>query len=74
MRPWDLDTSAAQLRHAMEDLQRAWSVVSESWNDNVSRQFAENYLDPIIPASKLTLDAAARMRELVNRMDNELGQ
>jgi hypothetical protein len=74
MRPWDLDTSAAQLRHAMEDLQRAWHVVNESWDDSVSRQFSEQYLDPLIPASKLTLDAASRMRELLNRMETECGR
>jgi hypothetical protein len=74
MRPWDLDSSASQLRHAMEDLQRAWNVVSESWDDTVSRQFSEQYLDPLIPAGKMTLDAASRMRELLNRMENELGR
>ena len=74
MRPLDLDTSASQLRHSMEDLQRAWNVVSESWDDTVSRQFSEQYLDPLIPAGKMTLDAASRMRELLNRMENELGR
>jgi hypothetical protein len=67
MRHWDLDTSSAQLREAMLDLQRAWQVVHESWNDGVSRQFGEQYLDPLIPASKMTLDATGRMRELLMR-------
>ena len=58
----------------MEDLQRAWNLVSESWDDNVSRQFSEQYLDPLIPAGKMTLDAASRMRELLNRMESELGR
>jgi hypothetical protein len=73
MRPWDLDTSASQLRRAMEDLQRAWHVVNESWDDRVSRQFGEQYLDPLVPATKQTLDAASRMRELLSRMDTECG-
>ncbi len=71
MRHWDLETGGAQLRDAMQDLQRAWHVVSESWNDGVSRQFGEQYLDPIIPASKMALDGTARMRELLMRVQTE---
>jgi hypothetical protein len=71
MRHWDLDTSAAQLRDAMQDLQRAWQVVSESWNDGVSRQFSEQHLDPIIPASNIALDATSRMGEMLNRVQSE---
>jgi len=37
MRPWDLDTSAAQLRKAMEDLQVAWQTANENWQDSVSQ-------------------------------------
>jgi hypothetical protein len=71
MRHWDLDTSAAQLRDALQDLERAWLVVSESWSDGVSRQFSEQYLDPIIPASKMALDATSRMNEMLNRIQIE---
>jgi hypothetical protein len=68
MRPWDLDTGSAQLRHAMEDLQRAWQEVNETWRDGVSDQFCKQYLEPLIPSTKRGLDAVARMQELVNRM------
>ncbi|MCC7017973.1 MAG: hypothetical protein IT564_12315 [Rhodospirillales bacterium] len=71
MRHWDLDTSGAQLRDALQDLQRAWQVVSESWNDSVSRQFCEQHLEPLIPASKMALDATSRMRELLMRAQME---
>lgn len=71
MRHWDLDTSAAQLRDALQDLQRAWQVVSESWDDGVSRQFSEQYLDPLIPASKMALDATSRMSEMLTRVQAE---
>ena len=71
MRHCDLDTSAAQLRSALEDLQRAWHVTCESWDDSVSREFAEQHLDPLEPASRLALDAASRMRELVKRIQRE---
>ncbi len=71
MRTWDLDSSAAQLRKAMEDLQTAWNVVSESWNDGVSRQFREQYLEPLIPATKMSLDTVSRMRDLLVRVREE---
>jgi hypothetical protein len=71
MRHWDFDTSAAQLRDALEDLQRAWQVVSESWHDGVSRQFSAQYLDPIIPASKRALDATSRLSEMLTRVQTE---
>ena len=71
MRHCDLDTSVAQLRSALQDLQRAWQVTSESWNDGVSRDFAQQYLDPLTPASQMAVDTVSRMRELVRRIQNE---
>ena len=71
MRHWDLDTSSAQLRDALQDLERAWQLVSEAWNDSVSRQFREQHLDPLIPATKMALDATARLRELLQRAQTE---
>lgn len=68
MRHWDLDTSTTQLRRALDDLQLAWNTVSESWHDSVSRQFAEQYLDPLVPAAKMTLDAASLMRDTLLRV------
>lgn len=71
MRHWDLDTGAAQLRDALQDLQRAWQEVSESWNDPVSRQFSAQHLDPIVPASKMALDATSRLNQLLQRAQSE---
>ncbi|WP_146452213.1 hypothetical protein [Bythopirellula polymerisocia] len=71
MRPWDLDTSSAQMRHAMEDLQRAWQEVSESWQDQVSQQFSQQYLEPLIPVTKRTLDAISRMQDLTKKMQRD---
>ncbi len=71
MRPWDLDTSSAQLRHAIEDLQLAWQEVSESWHDGVSQNFCEQVLEPLAPACKRSLDAISRVQDLVNRMQRD---
>ncbi len=72
MRPWDLDTSAAQLRKAMEDLQGAWQTADESWQDSVSQKFSETHLQPIGPALKQTLEAVGQMQQLVSQMQRDL--
>jgi hypothetical protein len=74
MRRIDLDTSAAQLHSALKDLQLAWHVTCESWNDGVSRQFAEQHLDPLIPSGRMTIDAVNRMRELIGRIERECNE
>ena len=68
MRNWDFDTNSAQIRRSMQDLQLAWEEVSESWQDNVSQQFAEHYLEPLIPETKRSLDAIAHMQDLARQM------
>lgn len=71
MRPWDLDTSAAQLRSAMEDLQIAWQATTDHWQDGVSQKFCEAHLEPIGPALKQSLDAISQMQQLINQMQRE---
>ena len=71
MRPWDLETSAAQLRDAMDELLLAWGRTTESWDDEVSQKYCENYLEPIGPTMKLTLDAVSRMQVLLNQMQQD---
>lgn len=72
MRPWDLETSAAQLRRATEDLQLAWLTTQDHWHDSVSKGFCETHLEPLGPAVKQTLDEASRMQQLLNQMQREV--
>ena len=67
----DLHTSAGQIRDAMEQLQAAWLEASEHWNDDVSRRFCENHLEPLAPVVKLALDSIARMSGLVDHMHRD---
>jgi hypothetical protein len=71
MRQWDLETSAANLHDAIDELQVAWQESGEYWDDEVSRKYCEQHLDPIGPAMKLALDAIARMNQLVARIQHE---
>ncbi len=72
MRPWDFDTSASRLRKATEDLQLAWELTAEQWQDEVSQNFCEKHLEPLGPAMKMSLDAVARMRQLMTQVQAEL--
>ena len=56
MTRFDLSTSASELRDALEDLQLAWQLTTETWSDEVSRNFARDHLEPIGPAVKKALD------------------
>ena len=67
MRPADLETDAARLRDAFDQLQNAWLETSDAWNDSVSRQFCETHLEPLGPVVKQTLDAAGRMAQLAEQ-------
>ena len=71
MRQWDLDTSSAHLRDALEELQIAWQQTSEQWEDAVSRKFCKTHLEPIGPALKRSLDAVGQMQQLVDQIWRE---
>lgn len=71
MRTCDLETDAARLRDAIDELRTAWDEVSDQWNDEVSRGFCERYLEPLAPAFKSSLDAISRMAQLVAQMERE---
>jgi hypothetical protein len=71
MRTTDLATSAAYVRDAFDDLQIAWQEASEHWHDEVSRKFCENHLEPLGPVLKLSLDAIARMTQVVGGMHRD---
>ena len=71
MRLWDLDTSAAHLRDALEELQIAWQQTGEQWQDSVSHQFCHTHLEPIGPAVKKALEATANMQQLLDQAYRE---
>ncbi|MBX3432836.1 MAG: hypothetical protein KF847_05925 [Pirellulales bacterium] len=71
MRTCDLDTDAARLRDAADELRIAWAEVGESWNDSVSQAFCERYLEPLGPALKSAMDVIAHMRQLVDSMERD---
>lgn len=71
MRRSDTTTGASRIRHALENLEIAWHEASTEWNDAVSRRFAANHLEPMIPPVKMALDAISRMGLLLDEVERD---
>ena len=72
MRVADFNTPAAKLQDALEQLDIAWSHVSDVWQDSARQSFEENCLEPIRPKLKTTLDAITRLSQVVNQAQRAL--
>jgi len=71
MAQFDLYTSTAHIRDAIEELQLAWQQTAEDWNDPVSQKFCQQHLDPLGPVTKTALDAIGQMTQQVRQMQQE---
>jgi len=65
METWDLTSPATKLSLAMQSLQDARADALEHWHDETSRNFQEQYMDPLEPLVKETLDAAQRLAKVM---------
>ena len=61
MKACDLQSGAGRIRRALEHLELTWSEATDDWNDEVSRAFQEQHLEPMLPVVKCALDAVGRM-------------
>lgn len=52
---------AGQLKAASDKLEEAWELAQPDWNDAVSRNLKEEYLEPLFAQVRGTLDAIARL-------------
>jgi hypothetical protein len=71
MRIGDLTTGAAKLRLSLESLDQIWSEVREQWRDANARQFEENYLWEVRPRIKGTMEAMARLANVLAKAYQE---
>lgn len=72
MKPCDLHTGSARIRHYMEELLRVWEESSEEWNDAASETFYRERLEPILPIVKNSLDAIGRMQSVLSNAQRDL--
>ena len=61
----------AKLHSATETLARDWETTKEFWNDETSRAFEENHLQPIFQQLKETVEATARLSEVLGQAQRE---
>ncbi len=71
MKACDLQSGASRIRRALERLELAWAEATTEWNDEASRAFAEQHLEPIIPVVKTSLDAVGRMDLLMRQAQRD---
>ena len=73
MKPWDLNSGAANLEDAMKTLQEVRSDTAELWDDQTYRKFQEEYLLPLEPRVRRVLDAIHRLAEVMARAERDCG-
>ena len=71
MRVIDLNTGLARLTQAFSDLKDRWRDTKDVWNDDVSREFEQTQLQPILPHLQLLTAAAQRLLEVVGKAEKE---
>lgn len=71
MRMGDLNTGAAKLRLSLESLDLVWSEVREQWRDANAKQFEEAYLAAVRPKVKTTMEAMARLANVLAKAYQE---
>jgi hypothetical protein len=67
----DLVTGAAKLSEALKNLHLHWDETKDHWQDVACRRFEEDHLVPLEPKVHLTLDAIARLADVMERAQRE---
>jgi hypothetical protein len=61
-----LSDGAAQLRAALDVLERAWAATEDHWDDIVRERFETERLEPLRKQLSLTLDAIQQTTDVFN--------
>lgn len=61
-----LSDGAAQLRAAIDLLERAWAATEDHWDDVVRERFEVERLEPLRKQLSLTLDAIQQTADVFN--------
>ena len=67
MRIGNYSSGSARLHDAVKSLEQAWLTAKERWNDGTSRSLEELHLIPICDQVKETIEATARLTEVVGK-------
>jgi hypothetical protein len=67
----NFSAGTAKLHSAMETLALDWQTTKEFWNDETSRAVEENHLLPILKQLKETVEATARLSEVLGQAQRD---
>lgn len=67
-------TSRAQMYDSLKVLREQWHKVLNSWNDPVTKQFEEEYLQELESASVAALNAIDRLGQMLQQIRTECGE
>lgn len=68
-----VDFSRTRLQQTLKELMLRWEKANVDWDDQVSREFKETYLDHLDSKVKTTMDAMEKMSELLRRLKRDCG-
>jgi len=71
MRVADLTSGTAKLHDSLKKLRVRWEDTKNYWNDPVSREFEETFLDPLDPKIIATLERMRRLSAMLNSAERE---
>ena len=71
MRMCDLNSGAIRLSRGAKRLRDHWLEAKEYWNDQNSRDFEKNHLEPLAPEITLPLAAVQRLAEVLEQAERE---
>ena len=66
-----VDYSRNRLQQTLKDLMHRWEKTNEDWDDQVSSAFRKEYLDPLEPRIKTTMEAMHGMSEMLKKMKRD---
>jgi hypothetical protein len=73
MRHTDLSAGRGKLQRTMENYRNARVQVLAAWNDDVARQFRQQFLDPVEPRFVRAVDAIQRLAEVLAQAERACG-
>jgi hypothetical protein len=73
MKVGDIHSGAVKLEQAMRVLMLRWEHTKELWHDTASKNFEDRYLADLEPQVKVIMEAAARLTEVLDRAQQEVG-
>ena len=68
-----ISTAKANLMDATKKLMITWSRVNSVWDDDASREFAKDIIDPIAHRINSAIKGVDHVGELVHRVKRECG-